>query len=595
VKTIFIIIFVFIVYNAFPQIIPDNRTVDWTTAVLNFQFKEPSILLNIVDFGGDGNGLTDNSVAFQQTLQAANGQPAIIYFPAGEFVFNESIVLDDNIVLKGEGADKTTLLFEFSQQNIHGIVISGSYDGGEVRLDSGYVFNSRKLVCDSAFLFNPGQTIEIREENDNWDIKPAQWAKRVVGQITIVDSVVDNVIFIHSPLRIDYKDYLNPVIRAISPMVNAGISCLKIKRIDQPVTGGGYNIYVSKARNCRITGIESDTSVASHIYISQSLNVRVTGSYFHNAFKYDGASTHGYGVTLAHRTSECVIENNIFEHLRHAMMVKTGANGNIFAYNYSTDVYRSEYPHDYGGDISLHGHYPYANLFEGNIVQNIIIDHYWGPSGALNTFFRNRAELWGIVFTSNSQMETNEQNIVGNEITDNNFLYGRYSLSGEDHFEYANNVKGNIVPASTDSLTDETFYLTEEPVFWNIDNLWPSLGVPNEPGAETIPAKARFLSDYNNTVCFDSVMTLFGFVNISELKIWPNPSNGEFYVDTSEMGKKLIVEIYSLSGKKIFSDTLTTGFDNNVKISAQSVLKNGVYIIKILSGNKIRINKFYVY
>lgn len=123
------------------------------------------------------------------------------------------------------------------------------------------------------------------------------------------------------------------------------------------------------------------------------------------------------------------------------MMVKTGTNGNVFGYNYSIDPYRSETIHDYSGDVSLHGHYAFANLFEGNLVQNIIIDHYWGPSGPLNTFFRNRAELYGFIITS-SDNPTNQQNIAGLEITNTNFLYGMYTISGEDHFEYGNFVTG---------------------------------------------------------------------------------------------------------------------------------------------------------
>jgi len=169
--------------------------------------------------------------------------------------------------------------------------------------------------------------------------------------------------------------------------------------VDMPAEGGGYNIYFDYAVNSRVSGVESDSSSGSHVYISRSAQIKVEGSYFHNAFAYDGVSTHGYGVTLAHHSSGSLIVNNIFVYLRHAMMVKTGANGNVFAYNYSRDPFRSEAISDFSGDISLHGHYPFANLFEGNIIQNIIIDHYWGPSGPRNTFFRNRAELWGIIMT----------------------------------------------------------------------------------------------------------------------------------------------------------------------------------------------------
>ncbi|MBM4395981.1 MAG: hypothetical protein FJ087_09850 [Deltaproteobacteria bacterium] len=54
------------------------------------------------------------------------------------------------------------------------------------------------------------------------------------------------------------------------------------------------------------------------------------------------------------------------------MMVTTGANGNVFGYNYSRDPYRSETINDFSGDISVHGHWPFANLFEGNVVANVM-------------------------------------------------------------------------------------------------------------------------------------------------------------------------------------------------------------------------------
>ena len=91
------------------------------------------------------------------------------------------------------------------------------------------------------------------------------------------------------------------------------------------------------AANCIISGVESDTSVGAHVSINTSLNILVDGCYFHDAFTYDGVGMRGYGVALSHHTSECLITNNIFKHLRHAMMIKTGSNGNVFSYNYSIE------------------------------------------------------------------------------------------------------------------------------------------------------------------------------------------------------------------------------------------------------------------
>lgn len=257
------------------------------------------------------------------------------------------------------------------------------------------------------------------------------------------------------------------------------------------------------AANCVVRGVESDISVSAHLDIFQSTRILVEGNYFHHAFAYDGSAKHGYGVTLNAHSGECLVTNNIFRYLRHAMMVKTGSNGNVFSYNYSREVHRSELFSTWGGDISLHGHYAYANLFEGNIVQNIIIDHAWGPSGPYNTFFRNRAENYGIIFTPNNSNTSNSQHIVGNDVTYHGlwFVGGPYDITGTGHIQHGNNIDGTIRPPGTGTLTDTSYYLAGEPVFWEVSDSWPSLGIPNVLGAGTIPARARWDQGTGLTVC----------------------------------------------------------------------------------------------
>ena len=103
--------------------------------------------------------------------------------------------------------------------------------------------------------------------------------------------------------------------------------------------------------------------------INLSSHLEVTGSYFHDAYMYDGTGTKGYGITLNNHSGLCLVSNNIFKHLRHAMMTKTGANGNVFAYNYSIEVYRRRIEPlrnfaDFGFYISF-----FPNLISGPLVK----------------------------------------------------------------------------------------------------------------------------------------------------------------------------------------------------------------------------------
>ncbi len=382
-------------------------------------------------------------------------------------------------------------------------------------------------------------------------------------------------------MRINYSDSLNPRLQRIEPVKNVAVSCLKIIRVDKPTAGGGYNISIDYAVNSRLAGLESDTSSGSHVYISHSAQIKVEGNYFHNAFAYDGVSTHGYGVTLAHHSGGCIIVNNIFEHLRHAMMVKTGANGNVFAYNYSRDPFRTETISDLSGDISLHGHYPFANLFEGNIVQNIIIDHYWGPSGPRNTFFRNRAELWGIIMTYG---DTTGQNFVGNECTNTSFLHGQFALKGTNNFEYANNILGVIVPASSGELADSSYYLSEKPDFWETEEKWPDIGLPNKLDTGIIPAKQRYENGGLLTVCPEEVTAVRTYpVGDATWQIRPNPVRGELHIfaPAGEKPGAFSVRIFDMQGKLLSAKEYQK---RNVVITLDKNWKSGIYLLEISSG-----------
>jgi len=577
------------------QVIPAERRVSWELANQHFHFIEPDTELNILDFGGSNDGVTDNSAALELAMEQAAGEAATLFFPPGNYLFNTPITLQDSIILEGSGSELTTLLFDFNQQNENAINVTGSSPTTKVFLDGGFTKDSSKVFTDSAFMFSSGDMVEIYETNGDWDIVPVSWAANSVGQMIVIDSVAEDTLYLQSPLRITYDTLLSPRLKKVNPIVNVGIRCLTIKRLDEPQNGGNYNINFSYARNCRITGVESDTSHGSHVYIAKSLSIKIYGSYFHHAFQYDGAATHGYGITLAHHSSECLIENNIFSHLRHAMMVKTGANGNILSYNYSRDPYRSEPIHDLSGDISLHGHYAYANLFEGNIVQNIIIDHYWGPSGPYNTLFRNRAELWGIIMTTNDLLETSKQNFVGNETTDFSMFYGQYVLTGSDHFQYGNNILSVTLPTGTDDLSDSSYYLKTEPYFWSENIVWPSIGYPNTLESGTIPAKERYDAGLPLTVCSDSVFTAVQTKQLSfNINIVPNPNKGDFLLMIDGTGfRDATLTIFNLYGIPVYNKLILT--NQKISISISSNLPSGIYSVVLQNSTTATSKKMIIY
>ena len=578
--------------NLIGQVIPEDKRVDWESAIQNINIKQPAIQLNVMDFGATGNGITNDQPAIMNAINNLSGQLGYIYFPSGEYLIEQPLEIPDSCILKGEVTNSTSLILNMGGDAVNCISFSKPQSAGYTNISDGLEKGSNLITVDNISSFSSGNYIEIRQKNGDWDVVPISWADYSVGQITKIVAINGNSLQIESPLRIDYSIELDPEVRPIEPLSNAGIQCMKIKRIDEPEDGAGANIFFNMAANCFVIGVESDKSVGAHVSINTSTNLLIEGSYFHHAFTYDGVGMRGYGVALSQHSGECLITNNIFKHLRHAMMIKTGSNGNVFSYNYSIEPFRSEPIHDAPGDVSFHGHYAFSNLWEGNIVQNIVIDHYWGPSGPFNTLFRNRSELYGIIMTTSELLETNKQNFVGNEVTNTTFLHGLYTITGGNHFEYGNNVKGVIIPSGTNNLNDNSYYLTSTPHFWSIFLPWPSVGFPNQLGDGTIPAKLRYNSSQENTICPDSVITTIDDNKTHhEIDIWPIPAGDKLNIQMQEIFSGLIeIQIISSFGAVVTSKEIEITNSESFTISTNG-LKTGIYIVKLNTVNNTYIKK----
>ena len=573
------------------QVIPQDRTVDWAAVIDNMEILQPHIQVNVMDFSAKGDGVTNDHQAIINAINALDGEHGYIYFPPGNFLIKDPIDIPDSCVLKGAGSDNTTLLFDLGGEATNCITISRTQNSDFTPITGGLNKGNNLISLENTDNFQVGDVIEIRQENGTWDVVPISWADYSVGQITRITSIIGNKLLLESGLRISYSANLNPEVRPVVPKTNSGVQCLKIQRLDEPTSGAGANIYMYMASNCFVRGVESDTSVGAHVSLNASLNVLIDGNYFHHAFTYDGSGMRGYGVALSMHTSECLITNNIFRYLRHAMMIKTGSNGNIFSYNYSLEPHRSEPIPDASGDISFHGHYAFSNLWEGNIAQNIVIDHYWGPSGPYNTLFRNRAELWGIIMTTNDLKETDSQNFVGSEVTNTELLHGLYTLTGTDHFEFGNNILGNIIPAGTSDLPDISYYLEEEPDFWSEFLEWPSIGVPVELGTGTIPAKLRYESGQDFTICPDSIITGVKIYSgeLSSVRVWPIPASGSINISLPDSPQQIEISITSLTGKTMFKTTLNESNIKTLTIPLTNIV-SGIYFITLVN-NKSTITK----
>ena len=378
---------------------------------------------------------------------------------------------------------------------------------------AGYTIHSAQLVVsngDVNLLRSQAIYAEIHEDNVP-EMNASTWARKTVGQFLHITTVTGNTLILERPLRITYETALHPEIRKITPVTDVGIENLRLERLAAGTSEQRHNlmtILFDYAARCWVRGVESANGFGGHIGVWHSTQISITGCYIHHAHDYGGGGA-GYGVRLEYETGECRVEDNIFEHLRHSMLMQIGANGNVLGYNYSCEPTRTEFPSEVSSDIVLHGNYPYANLIEGNICQHIWIDDSHGANGPLNTFFRNRAEAYGFTITDRT---ASNQNIVGNETFKGSysaFLGGGYAPRGTGHFAYGNDTKSaGLQPPGTTNLTDVSYYLNNDPgtpppvpAFWKIADKLPTIGLPLPLAPpKTNPAYARFLSKTNLTI-----------------------------------------------------------------------------------------------
>ena len=510
------------------QILPSQRAANWQQAGCMEVYPENPVLINAFEYGILPDGVSDNSEALQQVIAALNGTPGVIYFPEGHYHFAQPIHLASNVIIRGASANSTAFTFKLDEEK-HLIYITGSKVEENIHLAADGLKADQQLSLTNTESLSAGDYVYLFEDDHN--LVHNDWAAYSTGQICRIESIQDSTVQLHQLLRRTFHTGKQARIVRINPVSQVGIEHLRLERLDATQSQTS-NIFFEYAADCWINCIESYNCNFAHVELKSSTNVEVRGSYFKDAFGY-GNGGKAYGVMLHFGTGECLIENNVFNHLRHAMILQAGANGNVLAYNYSVNPYWTgvQLPSNAAGDLVLHGNYPYSNLMEGNIIQNIVIDNSHGVNGPYNTFFRNRAELYGIFMNNNPA--SHSQNFIANEISNPGFLLGLYFIVGEDHFELGNNALGNILPTFVNNLEEHSLYLEESPDFFPPVYPWPAIGIPNDLEANMIPAKDRFQQGFF-TSCAVQVITKTDEIAASDLRVYPNPVSDLLNVETAE-------------------------------------------------------------
>lgn len=565
--------------------IPANRVMDWSKAgtigaIPTFANQE-----NILNHGGVANDTSaDNSVALQALLNTVAGTSKVIYFPAGTYTFKNPVNVPSagKVIIRGALSNTTIFRFTTGATNTGNFQIWGSQDLGPFDVTAGCTMNSQTLTLNNVTGLAVGNWIDISQENDsavmatNNPPNAMAIAPRTVGQVMKITAINGNVVTLDRPLHYTYKLSLTVQVNRFQMAEQVGFENFTIQNVNP---GDKSNFGFVYCANVWLKCVRSIKSVSCHVNLAMSANCTVRDSYFNDSFDF-GNGGHGYGVAITTHTTDCLVENNIFDKNRHAMLVQRGANGNVFGYNYSINATGDGQISIFNRitDVSLHGHFPYLNLFEGNVIQEVHAGDTWGPSGNGNTFFRNRLTREGIRISDNSI----EHNIVGNDLRKDNtapFTQNDITIeSGISTLIHGNKVNNAVTwdPNLGSNNLIQSYYLSAAPFFFG-STAWPSLG-PEYPTGKIPAEEHQALGIF--TECENPVTAVADETALGSIRAYPNPASSVITVETGKAWKEILV--YDYTGKLIYA-VAAANASSSVDLDIHTWNK-GVYSLVILSG-----------
>lgn len=616
-----------ITHAAFSQTsspIPEDRLIDWSEAGVPGGIPSRQTVFATIDADSYGDGVADASGVIQNAVDACpEGQ--VVYIPAGTYRLDNRILIAKGIVLRGEGPSKTILK---TYADWHGIQI-GDFPSQPIGID---ILNNPKkgddkLVLSNSSSFQIGDYIVIDQINDsievvNVDDQSRDNNTRCLSQMTKVTAINGARVTIHPSLYHKYDRRLRPQVYKIKSGSNmttyAGIEDFAIERVSPTGTEGFSNIKFVAAAYSWVKNVESVLAQFRHVDLDRSFRNTIRDSYFNDGMHHN-IGGFAYGVVCGNRATDNLIENNIFFHLRHSMVIKEGAAGNVFGYNYSVASYQGE--NWLAADMNAHGAHSHMNLFEGNKGAKIYADFTHGSS-SYNMFLRNHSQR-----VSSALNNTNALRAVDIEKVQYYYSFfgnvlgsiGQTWTAFEDNGTRASNGKyvytwgypsdgagtstdpqsktttirhGNFDYFTQTVIWDSTIanqtipnslYLDSRPA-WFGDFTWPAIG-PDAAGFTTLlPAEERYITLSAKPPVINSMLVKSG-ITCSGFSYLITAANNPTSFSASPLPDGLSINMQT----GLISGTATTVGTTNVNISASNSLGTDTKILVITIGATISI------
>ncbi len=323
---------------------PDSRLPDFSFAGYHFgedPIPKPKVVANVKDFGAKGDGKTDDTEAFKNAIEATKAGAILI--PEGRYILRNILWIEkSNIVLRGEGANKTILHFPVEMEDVRpnssattsGRPTSGySWSGGFLwvkgwarqekisAIVSEHKRGEKTLTIEKSSGVKVGQrvVVELKDDgdktllahlysNDSGDVgkitEPIS-----VRMISRVAAVNGECITLERPLRWDIRKTWQPTLKSFTPSVSeVGIEELAISFPLKPYQGhfterGMNGIAMTGVSDCWIRNIRI-SNCDSGVFVGGS-TCTIDGLRIDGNRKATRGDTGHHGVTMG---QDCMLQ-----------------------------------------------------------------------------------------------------------------------------------------------------------------------------------------------------------------------------------------------------------------------------------------------
>lgn len=324
---------------------PDSRLPDFSFAGYHFgedPLPKVEVVANVKDFGVKGDDETDDTDAFKRAIAETNDGAILI--PEGRYLLSDILwIKKSNIVLRGEGGDKTVLHFTRELEDVQpnmGATTSGrptsnySWSGGFLwvkgqmtskpisAIVSECTRGAKIVAVDRAAGVKVGQRVQVRLTDDAektllahlYSNDPGDTAKFTrpvsVSMVSRVVSVTGNRITLERPLRWDIRKGWRPCLNTFVPSVSeVGIEELEISFPVKPYKGhfterGMNAIAMNGVSDCWIRNVRI-SNCDSGIFLGAAF-CTIDGLLVDGVRKSPRGDTGHHGVTMG---QDCVLQN----------------------------------------------------------------------------------------------------------------------------------------------------------------------------------------------------------------------------------------------------------------------------------------------